>query len=406
MNCINFTPEASHVMTASSDGSIAMVRCGNWALEKHWKSPHKGNPVNALAIHPSGKLALSAGGDGVLRTWNLVKGRQAFATNLVPRLKYDAKNVTILRWSPKGDKYLLATNCRVNVYSVEVAGLCAEMSFDSKVVCAEYIEDNLLAIGHEDGQVRVYDVAAGLSTMDVKAHDARVKCLAYRNNYLVSGSSTGEIKLWRHGKKKLNILTSASCDARITCMSLAQICPDLSVNKEQSEVAEKSEIMKPNVFRMRQEVTVKYEDEEDVASSRKEKKKSVKKRPAPETQEDVATNLSTKKLKKKKSAILPTNGTESMKKKKRSLSPAKSDVSPVKKPKRRVKKTHDHEIDETNIKDPGDGAIENKKKKKKRPITSIEKPTKPDIKKRKTPNEISSSISAFPARAKKKKISR
>lgn len=38
--------------------------------------------VTSLSVHPSGKLALSVGHDGTLRTWNLVKGRQAYATNL------------------------------------------------------------------------------------------------------------------------------------------------------------------------------------------------------------------------------------------------------------------------------------------------------------------------------------
>lgn len=38
--------------------------------------------VTSLSVHPSGKLALSVGTDATLRTWNLVKGRQAYATNL------------------------------------------------------------------------------------------------------------------------------------------------------------------------------------------------------------------------------------------------------------------------------------------------------------------------------------
>jgi len=38
--------------------------------------------VTSLSVHPSGKLALSVGYDAALRTWNLVKGRQAYTTNL------------------------------------------------------------------------------------------------------------------------------------------------------------------------------------------------------------------------------------------------------------------------------------------------------------------------------------
>lgn len=38
--------------------------------------------VTFIAVHPSGKLALSLGKDLTLRTWNLVKGRPAYTTNL------------------------------------------------------------------------------------------------------------------------------------------------------------------------------------------------------------------------------------------------------------------------------------------------------------------------------------
>ena len=42
---------------------------------------HKG-AINSLAIHPSGKLALSVGNDKTLHTWDLMKGRKAYVTNL------------------------------------------------------------------------------------------------------------------------------------------------------------------------------------------------------------------------------------------------------------------------------------------------------------------------------------
>lgn len=52
-----------------------MVKC-----EKTLRG-HRGGVVG-LAVHPSGKLALSVGRDGTLRTWNLIKGRKAYITKL------------------------------------------------------------------------------------------------------------------------------------------------------------------------------------------------------------------------------------------------------------------------------------------------------------------------------------
>jgi len=38
--------------------------------------------VYSVAIHPSGKLALSAGKDKTLRTWNLMTAKAAYVTNI------------------------------------------------------------------------------------------------------------------------------------------------------------------------------------------------------------------------------------------------------------------------------------------------------------------------------------
>ena len=38
--------------------------------------------MTGLAVHPSGKLALSVSKDKSLRTWNLIKGRKAYITNI------------------------------------------------------------------------------------------------------------------------------------------------------------------------------------------------------------------------------------------------------------------------------------------------------------------------------------
>ena len=52
-----------------------------------------------IAIHPSGKLALSIGKDRKLVTWNLIKGRSAYVTNIK-----DVPN--FVKWSPTGNKLI------------------------------------------------------------------------------------------------------------------------------------------------------------------------------------------------------------------------------------------------------------------------------------------------------------
>ena len=62
--------------------------------------------VCGLAVHPSGRLALSTARDGVLRMWNLVKGRCQYKTNL-------AACGEAVEFSPSGGAYALACGRQV-----------------------------------------------------------------------------------------------------------------------------------------------------------------------------------------------------------------------------------------------------------------------------------------------------
>jgi len=294
------------LFSCSNDGSITAVRCGNWQLEKVWLTAHKGSAVNTLAIHPTGKLALSTGEDGVLRTWNLIKGRQAYATNLVPKLKSNAKWITIIKWSPSGERYLLAVNGSIYIYSVESAGIDRELTFDSKVICVEFLKDDLIAVGFENGDIKFCDLKTSLHTMNTKAHSMRVKCIAHMNDLLVSASSSGEIKLWRYNKYSLDMLQTVNCGARITCLSLAQAYKDTAQQKE-VESEEEKKVKKKNRLRLKQEVIIENEEDLEVADIRNSKKKAQeKKHEKKRSMEDVEDNAqhSKKKILKVKETVV------------------------------------------------------------------------------------------------------
>lgn len=76
VNHLRFTPDATHLFSASADGALSATRTGSWVSDGFWKAPHGGKPITHISIHPSGKLALTLGADLTLKTWNLIKGRQ------------------------------------------------------------------------------------------------------------------------------------------------------------------------------------------------------------------------------------------------------------------------------------------------------------------------------------------
>ncbi len=89
---------SSHLLSGSEDGMVCIWRVYDWSL-LHILGGHKG-AVTAVALHPSGKLALSTGRDRSLRLWDLVKGRCAYIT----KLEVVAESV---KWSEDGEAYAL-----------------------------------------------------------------------------------------------------------------------------------------------------------------------------------------------------------------------------------------------------------------------------------------------------------
>ncbi|XP_072742967.1 p21-activated protein kinase-interacting protein 1-like [Anoplolepis gracilipes] len=406
INCVVFAPEGSHLFTCSSDGSISAIRCGNWQVDKLWPTAHKGSAVNTFAIHPTGKLALSTGQDGVLRTWNLVKGRQAYATNLVPKLKFDAKWITIIKWSPSGKKYLLAISTNIYVYSVELASIDKELSFDSKVICVEFLKDTLIAIGFENGEIKFCDLRTSEYTINTKAHSMRVKCIAHMNDLLVSASSSGEIKLWKYNRSSLDMLQTVNCGARITCLSLAQTYKDL-VQQEKVKLDKDKEVKKKSKLRLEQKVIVENEEDWKDIDVTNPKKKTLKikhkrkrviednvqnlKKKVPEVKETITSKRKDKLLQtedatddkpRKKQKLLKVS---SLSKKRKENSAVSQITFPTKKMKKMDK-----------LEEP---SLSRKKHKVKLPMTDIE-----DVPPRKIKKKIIAEKKIVPKRKKKKII--
>ena len=80
VSCVATHGPTAHLLTASDDNSISVVRMGSWQVEKTLYKHSAG--VTALALHPSGKLAFSAAKDKKMITWNLVKARPAFISHI------------------------------------------------------------------------------------------------------------------------------------------------------------------------------------------------------------------------------------------------------------------------------------------------------------------------------------
>ncbi|CDS12298.1 hypothetical protein LRAMOSA04493 [Lichtheimia ramosa] len=190
-----------YMLSASDDKTICIWRKKDWEYLKTLKG-HKGR-VNSLAIHPSGKIALSVSADKSAIVWNLMTARKASQNKL-------GQEGLCVRWNKSGDHYAIMFDRQINIYNVTDAEVAVSISQRSRFLCMQYYTSKAgkeyLITGSEDRVARIWDVSTGESVVELKGHKLRVKALSVIESkpegsdqdvgVLVTVSSDGMIKCW------------------------------------------------------------------------------------------------------------------------------------------------------------------------------------------------------------------
>ncbi|KAG8228251.1 hypothetical protein J437_LFUL015054 [Ladona fulva] len=307
----------THMFSASEDGSLCVWRVGSWECTKVLKG-HRG-PITSVSIHPSGKLALSVGRDRTLRTWNLVKGRSAYVTNLAP-LKSEKAGMDIgaeeVRWSTLGSRYAVMYRTKVDVYDVSIAGIVYSLDFGgSRISCIYFASDDILIAGGEGGVIEFHNPVEKKKILRWKAYseDDRVRCIECitvegdeNRTILVSSSSSGLVKLWKINLNKMGkepeCVGEVNASCRVTCLTVHVQDPGLkrkNNKKGQTEEIVKLEEDEEEKEEDKDEDTCDEKSEEKLMKiqSEEEESSSVKKEKPSHRDKSV---LQRKKLRKKK----------------------------------------------------------------------------------------------------------
>ncbi|KAJ3674525.1 hypothetical protein LUZ60_005141 [Juncus effusus] len=211
-----------NLISGSDDGVVCIYDADPFVLLKTVKA-HKRGGVADLAVHPSGRLALTVGrGDSSLVMVNLVRGRRSFSCRI-------EKEASIVKYGESGDWFVIVQDGRVSVHNSEDAKALQEIDCGKRVLCLAPGEGGLIYTGGEDRQVSAWDTKSSKQTFCIQdAHQNRVKGLVSfkgleYSNLIASASSDGVVKVW-------DIRTASSTDkwapvaevntkSRLTCLA-------------------------------------------------------------------------------------------------------------------------------------------------------------------------------------------
>jgi protein MAK11 len=237
-----------YMLSASDDQKINLWRTKDWEYLKTLKG-HRGK-INSMAIHPTGKIALSVASDRYAIVWNLMTGRKAS----VNKLGRDEGLVVL--WNSEGDKYAIMFNKAVNIYNVSDAQVSSTISHTSKFHTMQYFkrqDDEFIVTGHEDKIVRIWNTSSGECVKEIKGHKLRVKALTVLECedkiILSSVSSDGVIKCWNLGQimdseEEAEPLGEFNTKCRATCIDahigFSKLVPEAK-KKEETKKDEETE---------------------------------------------------------------------------------------------------------------------------------------------------------------------
>lgn len=283
LSCAEFF-ERTHLLTGSTDNTICIWRVSDWNCV-HILGGHKAM-VNSIAIHPTGKLALSVSKDRTLRMWNLIKGRSAF----IRRLEAEATQVF---FSPDGLKYGLLSGRTVSIFDVENNQVLCKLSHDASIHAARFVSNDLVVSMGEINAIMVWNVSgkllAEIQNEELKTRIRDFVVLPKPDALLIVLAGTnGSVQVWDLSQADLEendnvkqvdlkpVVETKVGGGRITCISAIKggstAAEEKVVAPSEPESEEEEKDSGETNHSRNPRITIDYEDNTTSRDSKKQKK--------------------------------------------------------------------------------------------------------------------------------------
>ena len=295
--------DKKHLITCAEDGKVCIIRTGNWNVEKTLLKHSQG--VIDVAVHPSGKMALTIGKDKKLITWNLIKGRSAFVTNI-----YEIAD--FVKWSPDGKRYLVGFYKHVDVYSVDTAAIEFSVKLFGRSNDVVFLDNETFALAGDMSQIEIHSLVKQEMVHKFEAHEKRVRCMSLiDDSTLITASNDGKVKIWKIAKTEESFEFTEKMElntkCRITSMVVHKVpqvmVENTKINPEEVEALAKMAVKKkrsvgfsepekvPNVKETEQThgqtLLVEIDNDDESTEPKKKKKKKKNKQKSSENAQHI-----------------------------------------------------------------------------------------------------------------------
>mmetsp|Transcript_41921 Transcript_41921/g.98303 ORF Transcript_41921/g.98303 Transcript_41921/m.98303 type:complete len:395 (+) Transcript_41921:242-1426(+) len=245
VSCLEFWGTTT-LVTGGSDGQLCVWRCKDFELLYKCKAHKTG--ISSVSVHPSGRLAATAGKDASIRLWDLSRGTNA------AHLTIEAA-ADLVVWSPTGKALAVLGQKEVLLVDTATSAVAkyqdpAASSFMLVPLTAvDFLSDDAMLVGDGKGSLRVFTLAsndkASLSQVcslsrsqeGKSGPSGRVKAISrfpdssgQAAGFFAVGMSTGSIDVWqcKSAATPADSLTSSSFQcirtidtgARLTCLAV------------------------------------------------------------------------------------------------------------------------------------------------------------------------------------------
>ena len=144
-----------------------------------------------LLAENSKLISCSGEHDSTIKIWSI----ESYQCIQVLEGHWDA--IRYLSLSPNGNLFSCSNDLCLKIWQIETGRMLQTLLFNYSVNCISIINNNLIAVGLDNGEIMIYDLNEMKSIKTILAHSSCVyRMNLLSNGNLLTGSNAGDVRLW------------------------------------------------------------------------------------------------------------------------------------------------------------------------------------------------------------------